>query len=161
MTPSPRSGSICLDVINQTWSPMYELVNIFETFLPQLLTYPNPADPLNPEAANLLNENPTEYAKKVKSLVKEHACPKTELETTPQTPKTPTLTPTTSANPNIDAPPVSNFQAQANAMPVEALPQQHCVHTTAGPMDLEDVLSNKSDLSSLSETSDICEEHFS
>ena len=24
------SGSICLDVINQTWSPMYELVNIFE-----------------------------------------------------------------------------------------------------------------------------------
>jgi hypothetical protein len=24
------SGSVCLDVINQTWTPMYELVNIFE-----------------------------------------------------------------------------------------------------------------------------------
>jgi len=29
-----RSGSVCLDVINQTWSPMYDLVNIFEIFLP-------------------------------------------------------------------------------------------------------------------------------
>ncbi|KAM3415475.1 Ubiquitin-conjugating enzyme E2 8 [Cercospora zeina] len=28
-----RSGSVCLDVINQTWSPMYDMVNIFEVFL--------------------------------------------------------------------------------------------------------------------------------
>jgi ubiquitin-conjugating enzyme E2 H len=32
-----HSGSVCLDVINQTWSPMYNLVNIFEMFLPHLL----------------------------------------------------------------------------------------------------------------------------
>ncbi|KAK1377212.1 Ubiquitin-conjugating enzyme E2 D/E [Heracleum sosnowskyi] len=24
------SGSVCLDVINQTWSPMFDLVNVFE-----------------------------------------------------------------------------------------------------------------------------------
>jgi ubiquitin-conjugating enzyme E2 H len=33
---------------------MYNLINIFEVFLPQLLSYPNPTDPLNPEAASML-----------------------------------------------------------------------------------------------------------
>lgn len=45
---------------------MYELVHIFETFLPQLLLYPNPSDPLNGEAAALLNRDPAAYAKRVK-----------------------------------------------------------------------------------------------
>jgi len=67
------SGSVCLDVINQTWSPMYELLNIFETFLPQLLLYPNPADPLNGEAAALLMNAPQEYEKKVKQYVQQFA----------------------------------------------------------------------------------------
>jgi hypothetical protein len=109
---------VCLDVINQTWSPMYELLNVFEvgpaaclrlrvlrccsvvsdrlagpthtrlqppthpltrltncgslpptrwqTFLPQLLVYPNPADPLNGEAAALLMNGPEDYEKRVR-----------------------------------------------------------------------------------------------
>jgi len=28
------SGSVCQDVINQTWSPMFDMVNIFEPFSP-------------------------------------------------------------------------------------------------------------------------------
>lgn len=99
-----RSGSVCLDVINQTWSPMYgkcihapvtcsyrsltpfpsyclckppilhtELINIFESFLPQLLRYPNAADPLNGEAAALFMRSPDEYARKVREHVKRYA----------------------------------------------------------------------------------------
>lgn len=67
------SGSVCLDVINQTWTPMYDLLNIFETFLPQLLCYPNATDPLNGEAAALLLQKPKEYERRVKDSVKKYA----------------------------------------------------------------------------------------
>eukprot|EP01117_Protostelium_nocturnum_P020726 TRINITY_DN9494_c0_g1_i1.p1 TRINITY_DN9494_c0_g1~~TRINITY_DN9494_c0_g1_i1.p1 ORF type:complete len:182 (-),score=42.33 TRINITY_DN9494_c0_g1_i1:195-740(-) len=67
------SGSVCLDVINQTWSPMFDLVNIFESFLPQLLLYPNAADPLNSEAASLLLKEPERYKMRVKECVQKYA----------------------------------------------------------------------------------------
>ncbi|GAB4818175.1 hypothetical protein N2152v2_005221 [Parachlorella kessleri] len=75
------AGSVCLDVINQTWSPMFgeaggvlfDLVNVFETFIPQLLLYPNASDPLNGEAAALLMRDPASYNKKVKDYVQRYA----------------------------------------------------------------------------------------
>lgn len=70
-----RSGSVCLDVINQTWTPLYSLVNVFEVFLPQLLTYPNPTDPLNSEAASLLMRDKDKYNEKVQSYVQDYAKP--------------------------------------------------------------------------------------
>lgn len=42
------------------------MINIFEVFLPQLLRYPNPNDPLNGEAAALLMRHPKDYEAKVK-----------------------------------------------------------------------------------------------
>ena len=45
---------------------MYDMVNIFEVFLPQLLRYPNPTDPLNGEAAALMMRDETSYNAKVK-----------------------------------------------------------------------------------------------
>lgn len=73
------AGSVCLDVINQTWSPMFDLINVFEVFLPQLLLYPNPTDPLNGEAAALLMREPQAYAQKVKDYVARFAQPETVL----------------------------------------------------------------------------------
>ena len=68
-----ESGSICLDVLNQEWTPIYNLVTIFDTLLPQLLLYPNPDDPLNTEAAKLMINKPDEYAKIVKLYIDKYA----------------------------------------------------------------------------------------
>jgi ubiquitin-conjugating enzyme E2 H len=52
---------------------MFDVFNIFEVFLPQLLRYPNPADPLNSEAANLLNHDKDAYESAIKDYVKRYA----------------------------------------------------------------------------------------
>lgn len=47
-----------------------DMINIFEVFLPQLLRYPNPSDPLNGEAAALLMREPKNYESKVKGIIR-------------------------------------------------------------------------------------------
>ncbi|KAL3699031.1 hypothetical protein R1sor_017053 [Riccia sorocarpa] len=69
------SGAVCLDVIDQKWSPMFALINIFEVFLPQLLLYPNPGHPLNGEAAVLMNKDREKYEQKVKEHCQKYAKP--------------------------------------------------------------------------------------
>ena len=48
---------------------MYDLINIFDTFLPQLLLYPNPTDPLNNDAASLQLKSEEQYTEKIREYV--------------------------------------------------------------------------------------------
>ena len=67
---------------------MFDLINIFDTFLPQLLLYPNPTDPLNNDAASLQLKSEDQYTAKIKEYVGlyasahlQHKQSKTEEET--------------------------------------------------------------------------------
>ncbi|XP_044533898.1 ubiquitin-conjugating enzyme E2 H isoform X2 [Gracilinanus agilis] len=54
-------------------SPSIDLTNIFESFLPQLLAYPNPIDPLNGDAAAMYLHRPEEYKQKIKEYIQKYA----------------------------------------------------------------------------------------
>ena len=47
-------------------APRADLLNVFDIFLPQLLLYPNPADPLNGEAAALMMREPERYTERIR-----------------------------------------------------------------------------------------------
>ena len=64
-----NSGSICLNVLNQCWTPIYTASHIIDTFIPQLLAYPNPEDPLNGEAAKMLIDSVENFNRYVKSTI--------------------------------------------------------------------------------------------
>jgi hypothetical protein len=52
---------------------MYDVKAIVETLLPQLLRYPNPTDPLNPEAAMLMTRTPERYRALIQRDIERHA----------------------------------------------------------------------------------------
>lgn len=73
-------------VLHHTATPATpDLLNVFETFLPQLLLYPNPTDPLNGEAAALLMREPDSYHKKVRGADKHNMLPHSGHLTAPAT----------------------------------------------------------------------------
>ena len=66
LTPADHfttSFSFCLYIFDGC---KIDMINIFEVFLPQLLRYPNPTDPLNGEAAAMLMREAASYEQKVK-----------------------------------------------------------------------------------------------
>ena len=67
-----QSGSICLDVLNTEWTPIYNLLTIIKFHIPQLLSYPNEKDPLNEEAAEMMINDPEKYKKKVFETIEKY-----------------------------------------------------------------------------------------
>jgi len=63
-------GSICLDILQNQWSPIYDISAIL-TSIQSLLNDPNPNSPANSEAARLYVENKKEYVNKVTEIVEE------------------------------------------------------------------------------------------
>jgi len=63
-------GAICLDILQNQWSPIYDISAIL-TSIQSLLTDPNPNSPANAEASKLYVENKGEYNRRVKAVVEE------------------------------------------------------------------------------------------
>ena len=61
-------GSICLDILQNRWSPTYDVSAIL-TSIQSLLDEPNPNSPANSVAAQLYQENRREYDKRVAATV--------------------------------------------------------------------------------------------
>ena len=71
-----RAGQICLNILrlppNGDWKPT---INLPKTVLSvhSLLSDPNPADPLNPEAANMYKEDPVKFVETAQTWANTYA----------------------------------------------------------------------------------------
>jgi len=63
-----NDGQICLDILQNRWSPTYDVSSIL-TSIQSLLDEPNPNSPANAEAAQLFQENRREYERRVQDIV--------------------------------------------------------------------------------------------
>ncbi|KAK7411466.1 hypothetical protein VNO78_02899 [Psophocarpus tetragonolobus] len=63
-------GSICLDILQNKWSPIYEVSAIL-TSIQSLLCDPNPDSPANSEAARMFTESRREYNRRLREIVEQ------------------------------------------------------------------------------------------
>ncbi|KAK9462142.1 ubiquitin-conjugating enzyme [Lipomyces oligophaga] len=62
------SGELCLDILQNRWSPTYDVAAIL-TSIQSLLNDPNTASPANVEASNLYKDHRKLYVRKVREIV--------------------------------------------------------------------------------------------
>lgn len=64
------SGELCLDILQNRWSPTYDVAAIL-TSIQSLLNDPNTSSPANVEAANLYRDHRSQYSKRVRQTVED------------------------------------------------------------------------------------------
>lgn len=75
---SSQTGAICLDILKEKWTPVYNLLSILVS-LQQLLDSPNAEDPQDAEVAKVYRENPEEFKRIAKSWSDQYAKPPKDL----------------------------------------------------------------------------------
>lgn len=75
----PESGSICLDIIKERWTCVIRLADVFALYIPQLLSEPNPSDPFNLTAANMMQRDGKQYLEYTRMHARKHALGETHL----------------------------------------------------------------------------------
>lgn len=66
-------GTLCLDLIQDQWSPVYTVSSILLA-IRSLLTDPNCSSPANPEAAHLYQTDRKQYSRKVRRVAEKSVC---------------------------------------------------------------------------------------
>lgn len=66
------SGSICLDILKDKWSPALSISKVLLS-IESLLTDPNPNDPLVPDIANLFIKDRSAYEERARFWTEAHA----------------------------------------------------------------------------------------
>ncbi|XP_037951651.1 uncharacterized protein LOC119682312 [Teleopsis dalmanni] len=120
-----QSGAICMNVLHEAWTPVFNLNIIFESFIPELLRNPNVNDPLNISAASLYKKNKELYDARVRQYVIRYA---TEQQVTTKGESEPALdlSDNNSIDIDIEFPSVTSFgisdaQAAAEDVTLNAL----------------------------------------
>lgn len=63
-----NDGRICLDMLQNQWSPVYDVWSIL-TAIRSLLADPNPLSPANMIASNIFRDNKVLYEQRVREIV--------------------------------------------------------------------------------------------